>query len=147
MGGNIAYGDEVGRWVGDRVRGGFDREHSQAIGLIRSGKLCAGVIYEQFNGRSVVCHIAVDGRLTPEFLFVIFDYPFRQLGVASIIVPVARTNTKSVRFVTRMGFAEVACLPDAHPTGDILLFMLAREKCRFTGDKYGQRFASTASDA
>ena len=140
MGGDIVYGDVVGHWVGERVRGGYDTSHSQAIGLSRSGVLVGGVIYEQCNGASVVCHIAVDGRLTPEFLFVIFDYPFRQLGVKKIIVPVARTNTKSVRFVARMGFVEVACLPDAHPTGDILLFMMDSKECRFIGEKYGKRF-------
>jgi len=36
----------------------------QAIGLARGKEVIAGVIYENWNRRSVTCHIAIAGPLT-----------------------------------------------------------------------------------
>lgn len=128
----------VGPWVADRINGQFWAENSAAIGLYR-GKLVAGVIYENYNLASVVCHIAVEGALTPTYLAAIFDYPFNVLGVRKIVVPVAESNLQSIDFVSKLGFTKEAQLLDAHPDGSLLLFTMNREQCKFIGERYGKR--------
>ena len=94
MGGRIKSGDEVGHWVADKLRTVYSPESSAAIGLVKDDKIVAGVIYENWNRRSVVTHIAIEGRLTRSFLYAIFHYPFVTCGVNKIISAVNDTNTK-----------------------------------------------------
>lgn len=134
----------VGPWVAERIHGQFTPENSQAIGLSR-GKMVAGVLYENWNGASVVCHIAIEGLLTPRYLAVIFDYPFNVLGVKKIIAPIASTNLQSIDFVVNLGFSKEAQLLDAHPDGTLYLFTMSRQQCRFIGERYGKKRIAPAA--
>jgi RimJ/RimL family protein N-acetyltransferase len=139
MGWNITKGSEVGQWVAKRIRGGYFEGRSEAIGLKRDGELVAGVIYENWNHRSIWCHIAIEGRLTPEYLAAIFDYPFNTCQVEKIIVPVGSENEESLRLVKKMGFAEEARIKDGRSDGDIVFLTLAHENCRYIGKRYALR--------
>ena len=137
LGWHIVQGSDVGHWVAERVQGKYFAEGSQAIGLERDGQIIAGVIYENWNKASIVCHIAIEGRMTKGYLKAIFSYPFEFCKVKKIIVPVSSTHAKSLKLVTNMGFSEEARLKDASPDGDIIFLTLAREKCRFIGVENG----------
>jgi hypothetical protein len=147
MGWHIASGPEIGYWVDKQLGVGYHAERSNAIGLVREGEIVAGVVYQNWNGRSLVTHIAATGRLTKFYLWAIYDYAFNVCGVDKIIAPVSSENEKSIRMVSRMGFAEEARIKDAQPEGDIILFTMKKSDCRFLGDRYGKENASTASSA
>ena len=137
LGWHIVAGDDVGHWVAERVAGKYFVEGSQAIGLERDGQIIAGVIYENWNQASIVCHIAIEGRITKGYLRAIFNYPFKVCKVKKIIVPVSSTHVKSLKLVTKMGFIEEARVKDATPDGDIIFLTLAKENCRFLGVENG----------
>jgi RimJ/RimL family protein N-acetyltransferase len=137
LGWHIVQGDAVGNWVAARVHGKYFAEGSQAIGLERDGQIIAGVIYENWNKASIVCHIAIEGRMTKGYLRAIFNYPFEVCKVKKIIVPVSSTHVKSLKLVTKMGFIEEARVKDATPDGDIIFLTLAKENCRFLGVENG----------
>ena len=82
-----------------------------------------------------------------EYLYAIYHYPFEYLGVDKIIVPIAQSNSESIRLVTKMGFEREATLSDAHPDGDMYLYSMKRQDCRFTGERYGKRQSRTAACA
>lgn len=145
LGGHIVTGDAVGEWVAPRVGGTFTTQDSEAVGLERDGTIIAGVLYENWNRRSIVAHIAVEGRLTRSFIAAIFDYAFNVCDVEKIISPVGSGNTKSIRLAERMGFTEEARITDAHPDGDLLIFTLRRSNCRFLGGRYGKECAIAAT--
>lgn len=109
--------------------------------------MVAGVIYEHWNGKSLVAHMALEGKLNRTFLWVVFDYAFNKAGVEKVILPVASTNAKSLKLVANMGFREEARLTNAHPTGDLVFFTMNRSDCRFLGVRYGQGFCGTAAAA
>lgn len=121
--------------------GGFyTPEHSEAIGLERHGRLVAGIIYEDWNRTSVVCHIAIRGRITPEWLFAISEYAYIALGVHKIIAPCYTDNVRAMRILPKMGFIEEGRLKDAQPNGDVILFTMTKEQCKYLGDRYnGQK--------
>lgn len=99
---------------------------------MKDGKLVAGVLYEDWNGANVVCHIAGDGQwLNRRFLWAMFDYPFNQLGVKRITGIVPSCNTQARRFDEHLGFELEATLHDAHPQGDLLVYVMPRSKCRW----------------
>lgn len=133
----ITIGKHVVSWVAKQTNefGNFGTE--TGIGWIgKEGQLIGGVAYADWNGPNVVCHIASDKSrhwLTRQFLWTIFDYPFKQLNCKRITVCVGQGNTNSIRFVQHLGFIREATLTDAHPTGDLLIFALRRDNCRWLG--------------
>ena len=136
MGWNIVCSAEIGHWVAQQNSGGYHEAQSQALGLVKDGKIVAGVIYENWNKKSIFCHIAITGRMTAQYLAIIFDYPFNQCGVDKIVVPIVSDNAKSIKLVENMGFSEECRLRDASPTGDIIFYTLLRKNCRFLEGKY-----------
>ena len=139
MGWRVESGDRIGYWVADELELGFHAGRSAAIGLVKDGEIVAGVIYEGWNRRSIIAHIAIKGRMTPSFLAAIFDYPFNVCGVEKVICHVEIGNIESARLAENMGFVPEATLADCHPNGDIVLYTMKRADCRFLEDRYGQK--------
>jgi RimJ/RimL family protein N-acetyltransferase len=127
----------VGPWVSKKTGGSWCDGRGQAIGKVVDGKLVAGVLYEDFNGANIVCHIAGEGNWADRrFLAVIFDYPFKQLKARRITVPIAGNNAKSIKLVEHMGFQLESRLEQATLDSDILLFRLFKDECKYLKGKY-----------
>lgn len=120
----------------ERETGGSYDLRSVAIGLMKDNcEILAGIVYDQCNGASVVCHMAAK-RLNREFLRFNAHYAFNQLGVRKIVAPVASHNARMIKLALNMGFTPEACLEDCDPDGDLFLFTLAKQDCKFLGEKY-----------
>ena len=134
----IVLGKGVVDWVARRTNefGSFGSDIG--IGLARGGALVAGVVYAEWNGPNVVCHIAAEGKrwATRQYLWTIFDYPFNQLKVKRITVCVGEGNRASRRFVEHLGFTMEAELAGAHSTGHLRIYRLWRDECRYLGAPY-----------
>ena len=104
------------------------------IGLLELGVgPVAATYFESFNGASILMHCAGIGKkwLNREFLWYSFYYPFEELGVRKIISPVESSNTECVKFIKHIGFRLEATLKDASPQGDLNLYTLCREDCKW----------------
>lgn len=137
MGWHIKTGPDPGHWGMHAMGAVFAPEAQTAIGLYKDKVPQAAVIYENWNGRSLVAHMTITGRITRHYLHVIFHYAFLKVGAEKVILPVETTNKKSIRFVEHLGFREEARLKDACPGGDLLLFTMTKQDCRFLGVPYG----------
>jgi RimJ/RimL family protein N-acetyltransferase len=127
----------VGPWVSQKTGGSWCEGRGQAIGKLVDGQLVAGVLYEDFNGANVVCHIAGEGKWADrQFLAVIFDYPFNQMKVRRITVPVCGSNARSVKLVEHMGFVLESRLEQATLDSDLLLYRLFKDECKYLRGKY-----------
>jgi hypothetical protein len=138
MGGRIVSGPAVGHWVAMQMNGAFSPNTSTAIGLEDDAGLKAGVIYENWNGKSLVVHLAIKGRITRTFLGAIFRYGFITCGIEKAIAPISSGNEKINSFVKKVGFIEEARITDAAPDGDIILYTLKKADCKYLGESYGQ---------
>ena len=144
---SLVIGDKVVQWVAQRTNEYGNFGAATGIGWESEGKLVAGVAYCEWNGVNVVCHIASDGSkrwATREYLWTIFDYPFTQLGCRRITVAVGEGNSASRRFVQHLGFTQEATLDSAHPTGDLLLFSMFKERCRWLQQSYYKKLSKAA---
>lgn len=83
-------------------------------------------------------HLAIEGRVSRKFFYAVCWYPFVQCGLKKVIAPVGSDNTKSSKLVLNMGFREEARIIDAAPRGDLILYTLTRQDCRFLGERYGE---------
>lgn len=142
---SLVLGKGVVEWIASRT-GEFNCFGTDVgIGWVKHGKIVAGVAYANWNGVNVECHIASDGSrrwLTRQYLWTIFHYPFCQLGVKRITVCVGEGNADSTRFVKHLGFKLEAKLKDAHPTGDLQIFRMFANECRFLQVKHEQKLAA-----
>jgi Acetyltransferases, including N-acetylases of ribosomal proteins len=134
-------------WVCSYIEGLAVRPPAQAIGLSRNGYIDAGVLFEDYNGASVVCHMAAMGRLNREFLWTVCDYAFRTMGVHKIIAPVFSDNVRMMLMICKMGFELEAVLYGCQKNGDIELFTMTAENCRFLGEKYNGQARRPTADA
>jgi RimJ/RimL family protein N-acetyltransferase len=142
---SLVVGKGVVEWVASKT-GEFNCFGTDVgIGWEKHGKIVAGVAYANWNGVNVEGHIASDGSknwLTRQFLWTMFDYPFRQLGVKRITACVGEGNADSTRFLKHLGFILEARLKDAHPTGDLQIFRMFADECRFLQVKHEQKLAA-----
>lgn len=128
--------DIVGPWVCERAGGQYQPGRFKAIGRVKDGQLIAGVLYEDTNGVNVFCHIAGEGRwANRHFLWLIFHYPFVQLGLNRITTVIEPQNTVSQEFTQRLGFEVETKLKDSHPLGDLWVLRMFKRDCRWLEKK------------
>ena len=135
----------VGSWVCERT-GGYYID-GVGIGLEENGELIAGVLYDMFNGKSIAMHVAAVGSrwMTKEYLRYCFEYPFKQLGVKKILGLVDTENIDAQVFDEHLGFVVEATIKDAARRGDLIVYSMTKDQCRFLGEKYGKRRLAPAS--
>lgn len=97
------------------------------------GNLLGGVVYSDHTGRSINMHV---GANTPKWLdrkllWMLFHYPFIQLGVEKIIGQVPAAKTDVLDFDLRIGFKVEARIKDVFPSGDLIVIGMYRPDCRW----------------
>ena len=127
-------------WVAKRALLSWS-EDTKSIGLMRDdGTLAAGVVYNGFMGGCCQMHVAIDGRITRDFLCACFSYPFEQLGLESVIGLVPSGNVDALKFDHHLGFNTKTRIKHGARGGeDLLILELQKKYCRFLGEKYGRR--------
>ena len=129
--------DELGEWLCSRTGGQYVKGDGTYIGLETGGTIVAVAGYSDFNGASCRAHLAVDGKITPEFLWFGFYYPFEQLKVKKIIGLVSSLNKKALKLDKHFGYVEEAVIKDAVPNGDLHILTMTKEQCRYLRKDHG----------
>jgi RimJ/RimL family protein N-acetyltransferase len=134
----IVYGDEVIEWVAKRTNEYGNFGAATGIGVKKDGELIGGVVYNEWNGVNCCMHTAaVAGApwLSRTTLFAFFHYPFIQLGCNRVTALVGQGNIKSRKLVFGVGFRIEAHLEGAHPTGDLIVYAMWRDRCRWINQR------------
>lgn len=126
--------DLFGPWMMKRLNSEWFPGKGFTIGLWEDGKgPVASCLYEGSNGASILLHIAaVDKRwMNREYLWFVFYYPFEQLGLTKIISPIEEDNKDCIKFVEHIGFVLEATLKDAAPKGNLLIYTMKKDQCKW----------------
>jgi RimJ/RimL family protein N-acetyltransferase len=116
----------------------FNPKIHKAVCRVRDDVLLGGVIYTNFTHESIEIHSAAfyDCWGSRDLLFVIFDYPFNQLGVKRLFGRVSEINFGALRLTTKLGFRPVARIEGVYRHGvGCVIMRMDREDCRFLGIK------------
>lgn len=142
---NVVYGadDIVRRWVAKHIGQDFLLTPDQrAVGIVRNGKIGAGVVFEKYCGQTITTSVAVTdpkcfNRTT---LRRWFEFPFKQLKVERITSVVAESNLKALKFNGQIGMRFEARLPRAAYDGsDLIILRMFREECPWLGGDDGEK--------
>lgn len=149
--GPVIYGAdaEITEWVAKRIPGYVTSPGARALGVVKGGRIVAGVTYERFNGANIEASIAAEPGVPwadRRVLHHIFAYPFLQLGVEAVTLLVALDNLPSLNLATKLGFHQIAIVPFAAQGGAPLVVLQAyREQCRWLRhEQEGQQSANVA---
>jgi hypothetical protein len=96
--------------------------------------ILAGVWYEGWNGANMNIHVAAEPSkrwMNREFLWYTFHYPFVECGAKRLTGWVEESNLEARRFDEHIGFKLETRLKDAAPTGDMLVYVMRKEDCRW----------------
>lgn len=126
----------VGWWVCERIGGEFNEKLAVAIGLESDGQLIAGVIFDNYLGRSIAMHVAGEGGhwMTRSFARACFGYAFKQLKVKKIIGFVDSGNAQARRYDEHLGFVLEHVITDAGKVADLCIYSMTPDRCRFLGE-------------
>lgn len=148
--GSIIYGAdrEIAIWVGKKIPEYRYTPGAQALGVVKRGKIVAGVVYERCNGAHIEASIAAipgSGWADRRTLFRLFAYPFLQLGLEAITVLVAQSNLVSLNLATKLGFQPIAIIPFAAQGGQpMIILQMTRNQCRWLRHGQGRFGADSA---
>ena len=105
--------------------GQWDNDNEKLIGVVG---------YDGFSEVMVEMHSAGEPRrywLTPQFLFLAFDIPFNAYGLTYLTSRVSTGNPRAVRFNEKLGFKEQCRIPKGAEDGDLIIFTMHRDECRY----------------
>ena len=130
----LVFGDDerVAQWCRERLPNFLGwNGHYIAIGYSAGPNLLGAVVFTQFSGANIVIACALEAPLTRRFLRAIFYYPFLQLGCRRVTALIDADNAKSIRLVEHVGFEQEGRMKHATTTGDVLIYGLTKERCRW----------------
>lgn len=143
----IVSGQGVVEWVAKRTNEYGNFGSAVGIGIERNGQLIAGVAYNEFNGVNINMHVsALPGVIwaKPEYMRAWFDYPFNKAKVKRVTGLVGEGNKAARKFDEHVGFELETTLKRAHPTGDLLVYVMWKERCRWISPNFAQHYAKAA---
>jgi RimJ/RimL family protein N-acetyltransferase len=111
----------------------FNPECDIVMAREEDGKLLGGVIFQAYNGASIVIHVAgfAPNWLNRDLLWIAFSYPFDQLKVTKLFTQTPSDNRKALDFNTNLGFKDEARIEGVFRDADLIVRSMRREDCRW----------------
>jgi hypothetical protein len=129
----LVAGPKVAHWVYEKT-GGCVGPHTQGIGYELDGVMTAGFAFEGYNGCNVIVHNRIDGWAPRAVWKAVVTYVFVTLGCDRLTAPVPQANKKARALDEHIGLELEATLKGAaEDGGDMLLYVLWKDKCRMLG--------------
>jgi RimJ/RimL family protein N-acetyltransferase len=111
----------------------YNPESNVVFSREKDGKLLGGVIFQAYNGASIVIQVAsFDPHwLDRDMLWMSFHYPFDQLGVRKLFTQTPSNNLKALDFNRKLGFKDEARIEGVFRDADLVIRSMRREDCRW----------------
>lgn len=95
--------------------------------------IAVAVGYNSFIGKTCCMHTVVQKPelLNRRMVIAAFQYPFITCHCEAVLALVDSTNTPALDFDTRLGFKEIARIPNGGGDGDLVVLQMLRSECRW----------------
>jgi RimJ/RimL family protein N-acetyltransferase len=123
----------VGAWVAQEVGQTASWGDFYAMGVVRDGRIIAGVVFNNYNGSNATCHIAapVFTRLLPELVRHSCKYAFEFCGLKRLTGMVPSNAPKILAFDKHLGFEEEFVMKDGARDADMHVLVMWPDTCRW----------------
>lgn len=113
--------------------GSTDTQCYGSVALEVDGEIQAAASFDNFNGVNAFLHFTNSKtRIVPrDFLKLVFGYAFKELKLKRLSAAFSSKNRVVCRLGEICGFKFEAVLKGAAPDGDLVIYKLTRETCRF----------------
>jgi hypothetical protein len=125
-------------WASRRIGGVNWPGDSQCLAIMGEDFVRAVVVYNLFMECSCCAHIATNGQrnwATRGMLFGIFSFPFLQLKLRRITLPIAERNVEAQILALKLGFKFEGRLLNATEDDNEVLLGMLREDCIWIKDR------------
>lgn len=143
--GSILYNDTetVAKFVARRIPqlagrtfqfGPDGRPMFTALGVVRRGKLAAGIVFHNYHGHDIEMSAASDDPLwcLPQTLRDLFAYPFQHLNCVRMTTITGRKNKMARKIDERLGFKlEGVARKGLDGKEDAMIYSMLKEECRW----------------
>ncbi len=124
-----------GDWIMRHVGGVFNTLTDHSLALHRDGSIQGGVVYTGYLGASIMIHMAGNETnwANRDFLWMVFDYAFVQLGCRKLVGLVPSHNSRAISVDMRLGFRLEGRLTDMmpDPDEDLLILTMHKRDCKW----------------
>lgn len=126
---NISHGHQIATDAGTYYNPLCDI----VISRVKNNELQGGCVYQNYTGRSIGIHVTglKPNWISRDLLWVCFHYPFVQLGCEYIFGQAPTFNLKALAFNRKMGFKEITRIENVFPEGDLVVFRMHKDECRY----------------
>jgi hypothetical protein len=112
----------------------YSEDFRGALWLDEYNEVDGGVAYNHFQGKTCQMHVVIQKpeKVTREIIRQVFEFPFVVCDLEWILGPVAATNEKALNFDLKLGFREIARLPNGASNGsDLIILGMQKQDCRW----------------
>lgn len=131
----LANDERAHRWLCEAIGIHLHMDQSTSIAFVDDDGLRGGWLLEKYTGPggSVHAHFAGarPGWITRPMLRVLANYIFVQLDCSCVFGQVNSKDTQTRSIDERLGFREVATLPNYFPDSDLIVYQMKRSDCRW----------------
>jgi RimJ/RimL family protein N-acetyltransferase len=130
-------------WMQKRARPVQCEDTQGMVAYDEQGKIVAVAAFDGFTNDSCNAHVAIDNALVIRagFLHEVFHHLFIVCDLSRVFGLVVSDNAKARKFDRKIGFTEVARIPDGFETGkDYIVVRLNKEDCRWIVHPVQQEF-------
>jgi RimJ/RimL family protein N-acetyltransferase len=127
--GDLSFSEQISLACGKA----FNPACDTSIVRVEHGQLRGGIIFTDYTGHSITQHFAGFHPYwgNRDLIWAAFDYPFNQLQCARVFGQASSRNVKSLELIRKLGFKIVATIPDVFFDGDLQVFSMNRDECKW----------------
>lgn len=101
--------------------------------VMQTADVAVAVGYNSFVGRTCCMHTVIQrpDLVSPRIVREAFEFPFVVCNCEAVLALVDSTNEAALSFDTKLGFSEVARIPNGGPDADLVVLCMPRADCRW----------------
>jgi RimJ/RimL family protein N-acetyltransferase len=95
--------------------------------------VAVGISYNAFVGRTCSIHCVIQKKefFTRRIIADAFAFPFVRCNCEAVIATIDSNNAPSLELVRRLGFKEIARVPNGGHEADLVILQMLRGECRW----------------
>lgn len=99
----------------------------------RMEDVAIAVAWNGFIGHTCCMHAVIQRPelVSPRIVRETFEFPFLHCGCEALLAFVDSSNDAALRFDRKLGFVDVATIPNGGPDADLIVLRMMRADCRW----------------